>query len=147
MERPRPLVLAGVALAFAAALAAACAQDPARRVDAARARYGATLQSFVVRDDPAAASQQIVLDVLVDWSGGEALPGLTFDVSMADATGKEKAHRRVFADVSKVDRGGAQLSLVLDDLPYRAGDGFFVEVRVPVPAAERGDYREFGAGG
>ena len=145
MTRPRSLLLAGLALA--AALAAACAQDPARRVEAARARYSATLQSFVVRDDPAAASQQIVLDVLVEWAGGEALPGITLDVSMADATGKEKAHRRVFADVSKVDRGGAQISLVLDELPYRAGDGFFVEVRVPVPAAERSEYREFGAGG
>ena len=30
-------------------------------------------------------------------------------------------------------------------LPYQAGDGFFVEVRAPIPAAERGDYKEFAA--
>jgi len=132
-------------LALLLLASAACARDPARRVEAARARYSAQAQSFVVRDDPAAERQQVVLDVLVGWAGGEALPGLTFDVSMADASGREKARRRVFADVSRIDRGGAQLSLVLDDLPYAAGDGFFVEVRVPVPAAERGEYREFGS--
>jgi hypothetical protein len=147
MARPRSPLRAAAALAFLAALTPACTGDPARSVAIARARYSATLQSFVVRDDPAAERQQVVLDVLVGWDGGEALPGLTLDISMADATGKEKAHRRVFADVSKVDRGGAQISLVLDELPYLAGDGFFVEVRTPVPAAERGDYREFAPGG
>ncbi|KAB2965743.1 MAG: hypothetical protein F9K18_06315 [Thermoanaerobaculia bacterium] len=146
MARLLPLARFALPLALVAALGAACARDPARRIEAARARYSATVQSFVVRDDPEASRQQIVLDVLVEWKGGEPLPGLTLDVSMIDPGGREKARRRVYADVSRVDRGGAQVSLVLEEVPYAAGDGFSVEVRGPVPAAERGDYREFASG-
>jgi hypothetical protein len=142
VRRPFLSALAGL---FALA-ALACAGDPAARIDARRARYAVKVQSFVVRDDPGAARQQVVLDVRIDWNGGEALAGLTVDVSMADPTGKEKAHRRAWLDVSKVDQGGAQSAIVLDDVPYQAGDGFYAEVRSPVPAAERADYREFAAG-
>jgi hypothetical protein len=138
-------VLARVLAGVVALAALACAGDPALRIEARRARYTATAQSFVVRDDPGAAQQQVVLDVLVGWRGGDPLPGLTVDVSMADPTGKEKEHRRAWLDVSKVDQGGAQMSVVLDDVPYQAGDGFYVEVRTPVPAAERANYREFAA--
>jgi hypothetical protein len=125
-------------------LGAACAGDPADRIEKRRARYDASLQSFVVRDDPG-APQQYLLDVLVGWQGGEEpLPGLTLDVSMADAAGKVKAERRVWVDVSGVGRGGTQIALTLTDLPWQPGDGFFVELRSPVPAAQRAEYLEFG---
>ena len=150
MRAPRPLPRALVGanslaapVALAALVALSCAGDPALRIEARRARYTATLQSFVVRDDPGAARQQVVLDLMVGWQGGDPLPGLTADVSIADTSGKEKDHRRAWLDVTRVDQGGAQLSIVLDDVPYQAGDGFYVEVRSPVPAAERGEYREF----
>lgn len=126
---------------------AACTGDPARRIEARRAAYDATLQSYVVRDDPANSGRTFILDVLVGWQGGEPLPGLTLDVSMAAPGGAEKAHRRIWIETAGVDRGGEQITLELTDLPWEPGDGFFVEVRSPVPAAERGDYREFAAGG
>ncbi len=132
---------------LALALALGCgAANPAQRVEALRSHYDAELSGagFVVRDDPASGKREILLDVLVRWEGHERLPGITLDVSMGDATGKEKAARRVWVDTSKLDRGpGEQTTLTLTDLPYQPGDGFFVEVRSPIPAAERGDYREF----
>ena len=129
------------------AAALACGGDPGAEVASRRAEYTATLQSFVVQDDPGTGAQRIVLDVLVDWTGREPLPGLTLDVSMADPTGAEKVQRRVWIETAQLRRGGEQLALVLDGLPWQPGDGFFVEVRAAVPAAERGEYREFGAGG
>lgn len=141
----RPTRLAAL-VALPLALAA-CSADPVRQVEVRRAAYDATLQSYVVRDDPATGGRTFILDVLVGWQGGEPLPGLTLDVSMAAPGGAEKAHRRVWIETAGVDRGGEQISLELADLPWEPGDGFFVEVRSPVPAAERGDYREFAAGG
>jgi hypothetical protein len=149
MEPLRPAVRAVLvpllgALALAA-LGAACAGDPVARLEARRARYTATVQSFVVRDEAEPGGQpKIVLDLLIEHDDtGEALPGITLDVSMADSSGTEKAHRRIWVDTSRVGPGGAQTSLQLDDLPYQPGDGFFAEVRSPVPAGDRSDYREF----
>ncbi len=127
-------------------LAAACAGDPAARIEARRAKYSAELTGFVVKEAPAVALPEIVLDVLVSGAAKPPLSGLTLDLSMADAAGKEKVHRRVWVETSTVGPGGEQKSLTLTDLGYAAGDGFWVEVRSPIPAAERGDYREFGAG-
>jgi hypothetical protein len=137
---PPALFALGVAI-----LAVACAGDPVARLEARRARYTATVQSFVVKDEGAAAAQpQILLDLLIQHDdAGEPLPGITLDVSMADSSGNEKAHRRIWVDTTRVGPGGAQTSIQFDDLPYQPGDGFFVEVRSPVPAAERGEYKEF----
>lgn len=128
-----------------AAFALACAGDPGAEIESRRREYIATLQSFVVQDDPGTGAQRIVLDVLVEWSGKEPLPGLTLDVSMADPAGAEKVERRIWIETAQLRRGGEQLALVLDGLPWQPGDGFFVEVRPTVPIAERGEYREFGA--
>ena len=149
MESLRPAVRAALvpllgALALAA-LGAACAGDPIAQLEARRARYTATVQSFVVKDEAEAGAQpKIVLDLLIEHDDtGDPLPGITLDVSMADSSGTEKARRRIWVDTSRVGPGGAQTSMELDDLPYQPGDGFFAEVRSPVPAGDRGDYREF----
>ena len=113
-----------------------------------RGYYNAELSAggFVVRDDPATGKQEIVLDVLVQWDGSQPLDGVTVDLSVADAAGREKAVRHLWVDTRGLGKGpGKQVTLTLTDLPYQAGDGFFVEVRAPIPAAERGDYREFAA--
>jgi hypothetical protein len=130
-------------LLLAAVAAGACAADPALELERQRARYSAAVGSFVVRDDPA-AGQEIILDVLVQFDGTEPLPGITLDVSVADAAGKEKASRKVWVSTQGVARGvSRQVTVKLDDVPYQPGDGFFVEVRSPIPASERGEYREF----
>lgn len=89
-------------------------------------------------------SQAVTLDVLVSRDGREALSGLTLDVTQADAEDREKASWKIYLDVADVERGsGTQIAYRLEDVEYEEGDGFHVEVRHPVPAAERGEYREF----
>jgi hypothetical protein len=137
---PTVAVLAPVVLA-------ACAGDSARAIEAQRAKYTATLSGFVVKEAPGQAKPQIVLDVLVQGGSKPPLPGLTLDVSMAGADGKEKLVRRVWVDTATVGTAGEQKTVVFDDLDFAPGDGFFVEVRNAVPAAERAEYREFGGAG
>jgi len=123
----------------------ACAGDPAREIENRRADYTASVTGFLLRDEPGRERSQVILDVLLAGEASPPLPGLTLDVSMAGPDGREKAHRRVYVDSSTVGRGGQQVALTFDDLPYAPGDGFWVEVRSAVPPAERSEYREFGA--
>lgn len=88
--------------------------------------------------------QNAHLDILVKHDSFEKLPGVTLDISMVDAGQNEKAHWRVWVDTADVERANpTQYSHVLEDIDYEEGDGFHVEVRHPVPEAERGEYREF----
>lgn len=88
--------------------------------------------------------QDVILDILVSRDSRETLPGLTLDVTQADAQENEKASWKVYLDVSDVLRGpGTQISYRLEDVEVADDDFFHVEVRHPVPAAERGEYREF----
>ena len=133
----------------AALLGGACGRDPQRQVADARQRYEARLNAFVIRDLPAEgaqpARQVIDLDILVRRDGRESLPGLTLDISVAGPDGKEKAHRLAWVDTSRIEKGNeVGVNVQLEGVEYRAGDGFYVEVRRPVPAAERAAYREFG---
>ncbi len=142
----RPHPLRRFALPLALLIAAACAGDPVLELERQRSRYSATLGGFVVRDDPATGKQEVVLDVLVQWDGKEPLDGVTVELSVADAAGREKATRKLWVDTRGLGKGpGRQVTLTLTDLPYQAGDGFFVEVRAPIPAGERAQYREFEA--
>ncbi|MCM2270064.1 MAG: hypothetical protein NDJ75_08175, partial [Thermoanaerobaculia bacterium] len=104
----------------------------------------AAVTGFLVRDEPGAERPRILLDVTVRGEARPPLPGITLDVSMADGGGREKARRLVWVDTSALGPGGEQTTLTLEGLEFAPGDGFWVEVRTPVPAAERGDYREFG---
>jgi len=131
------VALVGVSLA-------ACGADPVRDLELRRARYSASLTGFLVRDEPGAARPTIVLDVTVRGDAKPPLAGLTLDVSQADAAGHEKARRQVWVDTSGIGPGGEQTTLTLDDLDYAPGDGFWVEVRGPIPPVERGRYREYG---
>lgn len=88
--------------------------------------------------------QDVILDILVSREGHEALPGITVDVTQADARDNEKASWKVYLDTSDLHRGpGVQIVHRLEDIDFEEGDGFFAEVRHPIPAAERGEYREF----
>jgi hypothetical protein len=87
--------------------------------------------------------QDVILDILVSREGHEALPGITVDVTQADAQDNEKASWKVYLDTSDLSRGpGVQMVHRLEDVDFEEGDRFFVEVRHPIPAAERGEYRE-----
>jgi hypothetical protein len=89
-------------------------------------------------------TSDVVLDIVVRTKNDEQLPGITLDVSQASAQGAEKNHWRIWVETSSLRKGpGTQISHVLEDVDYEQGDGFFVEVRQPVPPAERGEYKEF----
>ncbi len=144
MLRARFLV-APLLLGLATVVALSCSRDPIRDLEVRRVQYSATLTGFLVKDEPGKEHPDILLDVTLEGDAQPPLPGLTLDVSMADAKGKEKAHRRVWIDGKDLGPGGVQQTLTLKDLPYQPGDGFWVGVRSPVPAAERAQYREFEA--
>ena len=85
-----------------------------------------------------------LLDILMSTESRETLSGITVDVTQVDADGNQKGSWRVYLDATDVHRGpGTQITHRLEDVDYVEGDGFHVEVRHPVPAGERGEYREF----
>lgn len=95
---------------------------------------------------PVPVQQNLLLDIVVRNENKERLPGLTLDVSQQGADGADKAHWQIWVDTAKIGRGpGTAVNHLIEDIDYTEGDGFNVEVRAPVPAAERADYREFSA--
>ena len=97
--------------------------------------------------EPVAVSQRVLLDILIQHDSSEKLPGITVEISMADPAGQEKDHWRVWFDTSDIEKANVtQFTHILEDVSYEEGDGFFVEVRHPVPEEERGEYKEFASG-
>ena len=97
--------------------------------------------------EPVAVSQRVLLDILIQHDSNEKLPGITVEISMADAGGQEKEHWRVWFDTADIEKANVtQFTHILEDVSYEEGDGFFVEVRQPVPEEERGEYKEFAVG-
>jgi hypothetical protein len=94
------------------------------------------------------ANPSIMLDILIQHDSPELLSGITVDVSMADGEGNEKGAWKVWFDTATMKKANVtQYTHVLEDVPYEEGDGFFAEIRHPVPVEERGDYSEFSSAG
>ena len=94
--------------------------------------------------EPTPIRQQARLDILILHDSYELLPGVTVDISMANSAGDEKNHWRAWFDTSAVGKASVtQFTHVLEDISYEEGDGFFAEVRNPIPVDERKEYREF----
>jgi hypothetical protein len=155
---PRPVAAFVLLLLFVAA----CQQ---RDVEVLRRSYDADLVSFVLREepqplatvlaDPAAVAEGAVpepapvpvtrhvdLDIRISHQGRDHLPGVTLDISQADAAQQEKTHWQVYVDTTGLV-GEKQITHTLEDVDYVEGDGFWVEVRPAVPEGQRGAYREF----
>jgi hypothetical protein len=97
--------------------------------------------------EPVAVSQRVLLDILIQHDSNEKLPGVTVDISMAAPDGQEKDHWRVWFDTSDIEKANVtQFTHILEDVSYEEGDGFFAEVRHPVPEEERSEYKEFASG-
>ena len=140
---PRSTQLLGLLLLPVAVLGgivfAGCTSELERATEL-RSRYEAALDGFVVRQEPGAAGrldQDVELRLRVRHQGEEELPGITLDVVQTDAAGRDKRRWRVW-----VESGAGETTRLLEDVEYRPGDGFRVEVRQRVPEAERGEYRE-----
>ena len=158
-----PALLLGVA-----SLLATCRQlTPEEQLEVVRSRYTAQLTGFVVEGGPQSEpldepegeetseepgdapepivplTSNIVFDILVRTESVEKLEGVTLDVYHADAEEQEKAHHRIWVDVSGVERGpGTQITYVLEGVEYEKGDRFFIELRRPSPE-EKQHYREY----
>jgi len=175
----RFFVTCAVVLSLSMALSACGPSSPAEKIAQTRSLYSASLNGFVVEEEPlfeepleevgepgeeaateveieeaelqepadfepVAISQRVLLDVLIKHNSYEKLPGITVEISMADPSGQEKDHWRAWFDTSNVERANVtQFTHILEDVSYEEGDGFFVELRHPVPEEERGEYREF----
>jgi hypothetical protein len=132
----------GLRLSAVALVLAACAGDPARAIEERRALYTATLAGFVVRDLPGTLKPQIALEVQLSGGSTPPLAGLTLDVALSGADGRQRATRRAWVETAALGSAGGATTIRFDDLDYRPGDRFTVGVRSPVPAAERAGYRE-----
>lgn len=87
--------------------------------------------------------QNVLLDIVIRHDSFDKLPGLTVDITMADGD-REVQSWRVWFDTAGIDKGpGVQYSHTLENVDYQPGFGFSAEVRFPVPAEERSEYREF----
>ena len=96
---------------------------------------------------PVPVRQRVRLDLLIQHDSYERLAGVTVDISMANSVGEEKGHWRVWFDTADVGKASVtQFTHVLEDLSYEEGDGFFAEIRKPIPPEERSEYREFSEG-
>jgi hypothetical protein len=171
MRRPRPALLGVVGLMGLGWLA--CGPG-AEDIAEARTRYVAALDGFMVRQkpvpgaDPSTApqlEQDVTLDLMIrrqtspspprmwarrsrTWTGEtpEGLPGITLDVDQVDAAGKSRRHWRVWVETAGLAPGREiRAEKVLDDVDFAPGDGFRVEVRHNISAAERAQYAEWGA--
>lgn len=85
----------------------------------------------------------IFFDLIVQLDGDHALPGLTLDLAQADASGAEKKAWKRYVELPSMIKGQTQQVSFEEDLEFEEGDQFSVELRTPVPPAERGEYREF----
>jgi len=136
-----PVLTVGLLLA----LLAGCGPSAAERVEQARSRYQAEVNGWVVDQDPSTMPprQSVLLDIVVHHDSAEKLPGITLDLTQSGADRKEKRRWKVWVDTSSLEPGpGTQVSHPLRDADVQPGDRFRVEVRHPVPAEERGEYKE-----
>jgi hypothetical protein len=93
---------------------------------------------------PVPVRQDAVLDVIVQHDAYEPIAGVTLDIIMVDAEQNELGHWLRWVDTEGLQVANQRpFTIVLEDIPYPEGYGFHVEVRHPVPAAARADYREY----
>jgi hypothetical protein len=85
-----------------------------------------------------------MLDVIVQHDSRNPLDGITLDITMVDANQQELASWRRWVDTAGLPKANQRpVSLVLEDVDYEEGYGFFVEIRAFVAESERGEYREY----
>ena len=148
-------------------------KSPEDKVAEIRSLYSARMNGFIIEEepiyveepvveqvDPEAGDEDVVveelepvavetkqnarLDLLIQHDSYDRLPGVTVEISMANSAGEEKGHWRVWFDTAEISKASVtQFTHILEDIAYEEGDGFFAEVRNPIPVEERSEYREF----
>lgn len=94
--------------------------------------------------ESAPRSTDVILDLLVRFSGQEPLPGITVEIVQANASGEEKNTSLHWVDTRGVSNSeGLHIPISLEVDDYEDGDAFSVEWSAFVPPEVRGEYREF----
>ena len=172
MGRTRRLVCTCCAIVAAGSFWIGCAsKSPEDKVAEIRSLFKARMNGFIIEEEPIIVEQPVIeeaevegeevveedlvvqpiqtrqnarLDILIQNDSYDRLPGVTVEISMADGAGEEKAHWRVWFDTAEIGKASVtQFTHILEDSSYEEGDGFFAEVRNPIPLDERAEYREF----
>lgn len=85
----------------------------------------------------------ILLDLVVYFRGRESLPGVTVDITHADASQAPKQTYHHYVETAGILNGETrQASVVLEDVPFEEGDVFSVELVAGIPA-DLSAYKEF----
>jgi hypothetical protein len=132
------------------------------KVELLRSHYTASLESLTVKQEPMVAGAaegggggaaepaapvvrtDAILDIVVSTDAEEQLPGLTLDIEHLDADRRSKDRCTFWVETAALARGqSAQVSHVLENVAWKTGDAYSVEVRQRIPLAERSGYREF----
>lgn len=89
------------------------------------------------------ANRTILFDLIVRFSGSDPLPGITVDVTQADAAGNEKRVWREFLDIPNIVKSQTkQVSFELET-ELAEGDQFSVQLANYVDPANYGEYKEY----
>lgn len=93
-------------------------------------------------------SSDVLLHLLVSFSGDESLPGITMGVIHTDSFGKEKTNTLHWIETVGMKKNEKrQLDFKLEGIEFKEGDAFSVLLREVVPPEERSKYREFAEAG
>lgn len=88
--------------------------------------------------------RDIQFDVVVRFSGQEPLPGVTIDITHADASEQQKGVYRHYVETTNFLPGEPfQETFKIEGVPFEDGDVFSASIRPVVPEAEKGEYREY----
>ena len=89
-------------------------------------------------------SRDIQFDVVVRFSGQDPLPGITVDITHANAAEQEKGVYRHYVDTSSFRPGEPlQETFKIEGVPFEEGDVFSASIRPVVADADKGEYREY----
>ncbi len=95
-------------------------------------------------DEPGPRPAEVMLQLLVRFSGEDPLPGVTVEVTQADREGEQQPPTLHWIETAGIGQGELrQVDLALEGVPYEEGDAFSVTLRPNIPAEDRGQYREF----
>lgn len=90
----------------------------------------------------------VILHLLVQFSGDEALSGITVEVTQQDPFGKEKEPTLEWIETADMVKSDVkQVDLELEGIDYEDGDGFSVLLSNVVSPEERSQYREYAEAG
>lgn len=118
-------------------------EDPEDMAPQGEMADGDAMEPMMVDD----GKRDVLLDLLLQSNTYEQLPGVTVDVTQADADSNEKAVFHVWLETAGMARGSQPFTHTLEDVEWEEGDGFHVEIRSSVPESERGEYREYADAG